>query len=51
MNDEVVTIKNPYGGLIVFTGTGNITFTMDNVVEAPRYDVSDPGTASQWEQR
>ncbi len=52
---NTVTMKSPYGGLIIIRapqpGIGNIRFTMTNVVQAPRYDVSDPNRDSQWEER
>ena len=45
-------MKSPYGGLIIIRGdVGNIKFTMTNVVESPKYDVSDPSSATEWKER
>ncbi len=49
---ESIQFSSPYGGLIVIkANAGHYKFTMTNVAEAPRYDVSDPNSLSQWEER
>ncbi len=52
INEDTVTMKSPYGGLLVITGgAGYIKFSMSNVVEAPRYDISDLNISNQWQVR
>ena len=52
IDEDTVELKTPFGGLIIIIGDiGNIKFTLTNVAQAPRYDVSDPNINSQWNER
>ena len=45
-------MSSPYGGLIIIRGdVGSIKFTMSDVVESPKYDVSDSSSADEWKER
>ncbi|XP_078695626.1 TRPM8 channel-associated factor 2-like [Branchiostoma floridae x Branchiostoma belcheri] len=47
-------ISSPYGGLIYFESpkeAGDLTASMENVVEAPHYDLEDPRSVQNWSER
>ncbi|XP_035697568.1 TRPM8 channel-associated factor 2-like [Branchiostoma floridae] len=47
-------ISSPYGGLIYFESpkeAGDLTASMENVVEAPFYDLEDPRSVQNWSER
>ena len=51
-----ITLFSPFGGLVVLVspkaqGVNTIKFTLENVVEAPRFDLTDNSSLSQWTER
>ncbi|XP_050415374.1 TRPM8 channel-associated factor homolog [Patella vulgata] len=54
LTNEVTIMKSTFGGLVYLlspNGRKNITVQLDNVIEAPLYDVNIPSTAENWSVR
>lgn len=48
------TVMSPYGGLVYLESPddgGIIRFELDNVVEAPYFDLTDPASVADWDRR
>lgn len=49
-----VKFRSPFGGLVMMispSGSNSIKFSLENVVETPRFDLTDPNSLTQWPQR